>query len=343
MLDYTLLINIWFVLWCVIWAIYLVADSFPLGAGMLAAFLPKNMPQTLQIARSVGPFWGGNQVWLILAAGGTFAAFPLIFSKMFTWLYIPMMLLLVAIILRGICIELIYHDENEKLQQIFRYGWALGSLLITVVLGVAFTNFFRGMVINADYVYEGTLLGLFSVHALLGALLFVLLFLTSGALWVAHKTAGDISVRAESFGKKSSVAVAAVALIYILALFNTDGFAVNYNAYPILYVIPAIAVVFALACILLTWKKSDRPLFAFFANIGTIFFGVATGVVSLYPYILKSTINPEYGVSIFAGASSQLTLSLMFYAALIFVPIVLIYQLWSYTKFKEKIPENASE
>ncbi len=341
MLEYELLINIWFILWCVIWAIYLMADSFSLGAGMLAAFLPKNMAQTLQTARSVGPFWGGNQVWLILAAGGTFAAFPLIFSKMFTWLYIPMMLLLVAIILRGICIELIYHDENEKLQKVFRYGWALGSLLITVVLGVAFTNFFRGLVINAGYVYEGTILGLFGVHALLGALLFVLLFLTSGAFWVAHKTTGEISEKCGSFGKKSSIAVAAVALIYIIALFNTDGFAANYNAYPILYAVPLIAVIFALACIALAVKKSDKPLFAFIANLGTIFFGAATGCVSLYPYILKSTINPEFGVSIFAGASSQLTLSLMFYAALIFVPIVLIYQLWSYTRFKEKTPENA--
>ncbi|MDR2943735.1 MAG: cytochrome d ubiquinol oxidase subunit II [Methanosarcinales archaeon] len=339
MLEYELLINIWFALWCVIWALCLVADSFPLGAGMLAAFLPKTMGQTLQVAKSVGPFWGGNQVWLILAAGGTFAAFPLIFSKMFTWLYIPMMLLLIAVILRGICIELIYHDDNAKLQQVFRYGWALGSLLIAVVLGVAFTNFFRGLVINADYVYGGTLLGLFGVHALLGALLFVLFFLTSGAFWVAHKTTGEISEKCSRFGKKSSIAVAVTALIYIIALFNTDGFAANYNAYPIAYAVPLIAVVFALACIGLAVKKSDKPFFAFLANLGTLFFGAATGCVSLYPYILKSTVNPEFGVSIFAGASSQMTLSLMFYAALIFVPIVLIYQLWSYTRFKEKIPE----
>ncbi|MDY0267058.1 MAG: cytochrome d ubiquinol oxidase subunit II [Methanimicrococcus sp.] len=339
MLDYEFLINIWFVLWGVIWTIYLVVDSFALGAGMLAAFIPKNMGQTLQLAKSVGPFWGGNQVWLILAAGGTFAAFPVIFSKMFTWLYIPMMLLLLAIILRGICLELIYHDENEKLQNAFRYGWSVGSFLIAIVLGVAFTNFFRGLFIGADYAYEGTLLGLFNVHALLGALLFVLFFLTSGALWGAHKTTGAVSKNCGDFAKKSSVAVAVVALIYILSLFNTDGFAINYNAYPILYIVPTIAVVFALACIALSIKKSGRPFFAFLANLGTLFFGAATGVVSLYPYILKSTLNPEFGVSIFAAASSQLTLTLMFYAALIFVPIVLIYQLWSYTIFKNKIEE----
>ena len=340
MLDYELLINIWFVLWCVIWAIYLVVDSFALGAGMLAVVLPKNKSQLIQAAKSVGPFWGGNQVWLILAAGGTFAAFPLIFSKMFTFLYIPMMLLLIAIILRGICIELIYDDDNEKLQQIFRYGWALGSLLITVVLGVAFTNFFRGLMINAGYVYEGTILGLFNIHALLGAFLFVLLFLTSGAFWIAHKTSGTLSENCKKYGKMTSTGVAATALIYFISLFNTDGFAVNYNAYPILYIVPAIAVISALACIFLAHKKSDKPIFAFLANLKTIFFGAATGVVTLYPCILKSAINPEYGISIFDAASSHLTLSLMFYAALIFVPIVLAYQLWSYTKFSEKIAEK---
>ena len=339
MLEHELLINIWFVLWCVIWIVYLVVDSFSLGAGMLAAFLPKTTGQVIQTAKAVGPFWSGNQVWLILAAGGTFAAFPAIFSNMFTFLYIPMMLLLIAIILRGICVELVYDGDNPKLQQIFRYGWALGSLLITVVLGVAFTNFFRGLMIAEGGVYTGTLLGLFNVHALLGALLFVLLFLTSGALWVAYKTNGEISKNCSSLAKKLPIGVAVVALIYIISLFNTDGFAVNYNTYQVLYAVPLIAVVFALACLFLANKKANRPLFAFLANLGTIFFGAATGVVTLYPSILKSAINPEYGINIFAAgvSASQLTLSLMFYAALIFVPIVLIYQLWTHTRFKEKI------
>ncbi|MCL2862860.1 MAG: cytochrome d ubiquinol oxidase subunit II [Methanimicrococcus sp.] len=340
MLEHELLINIWFVLWCVIWAIYLVVDSFSLGAGMLAAFMPKNAGQLVQLAKSVGPFWSGNQVWLILAAGGTFAAFPLIFSRMFTWLYIPMMLLLIAIILRGICIELIYDGSNKKLQKVFQYGWALGSLLITVVLGVAFTNFFRGMVIEPGYVYAGTLLGLFNVHALLGALLFVLFFVTSGALWAAHKTTGELSQKCAKFAKTPAIGVAVAALIYIIALFNTDGFAVNYNDYQFFYAVPLIAVVFALACIVLTLKKSDKPFLGFLANLGTIFFGAATGVVTLYPAILKSSISPEFGVSIFDAASSHLTLTLMFYAAVILVPIVLVYQLWSYTRFKEKIAEG---
>ena len=335
-LGLDLLINIWFVLWCVIWAVYLVVDSFALGTGMLAAFLPKTDNQLMQLVKSVGPFWGGNQVWLILAAGGTFAAFPLIFSKMFTFLYIPMMLLLIALILRGICLELVY-EKDTTFRTVFRYGWAVGSLLITVVLGVAFTNFFRGLVIDSGYVYNGTLLGLFNIYALLGALLFVLLFLTSGALWIAHKTAGEISKNATGLAKKLSIGVAATALIYLIGLFNTDGFAANYNAFPLFYFIPALAVVAALICVFCAIKKSDQPFYSFIANLGTIFFGAATGVVTLYPSILKSTIHPDFGIDIFTAASSQLTLTLMLIGALVFVPIVIVYQLWTYTQFKEKV------
>jgi cytochrome d ubiquinol oxidase subunit II len=335
--DLDFLINVWFVLWCVIWAVYLVVDSFSLGTGMLAAFLPKTSNQLMQLVKSVGPFWGGNQVWLILAAGGTFAAFPLIFSKMFTFLYIPMMLLLIAIILRGICLELIY--EETKFREIFRYGWAVGSLLITVVLGVAFTNFFRGLkifLIDGELVHT-EIIGLFNVYALLGALLFVLFFLTSGALWIAHKTAGEMSKSAAKWAKYFSIGVAATALLYLIGLFNTDGFAVNYNAYPVFYVIPALAVVAALICIFFTVKKQSKPFFAFLANLGTIFFGAASGVVTLYPNILKSVIDPSNSIGIFEAAASQLTLSIMFIGALVFVPIVIVYQLWTYTQFKEKV------
>ncbi|WNY27326.1 cytochrome d ubiquinol oxidase subunit II [Methanolapillus ohkumae] len=338
MLDHTLLVNVWFVLWCVIWAIYLMVDSFSLGAGLLAPFLPKTDNQLSQMVKSVGPFWGGNQVWLILAAGGTFAAFPLIFSKMFTFLYLPMMLLLIGLVLRGICIEFIYADDNKTLQKVFKYGWFAGSLIITAVLGVAFTNFFRGLMIEANYEYVGTLLGLFNVYALLGALLFVLFFVTSAAFWLAHKTAGELSTTASKWGKYFSIGVAAVALIYILGLFNTDGFAVNYNSFQVLYAVPLIAVIFALATIALAHLKGQtHPIYPFFTNLGTIFFGAATGVVTLYPCILKSAINPDFGISIFDAASGQLTLSLMLYGALVFVPIVIVYQLWSYTKFKDKI------
>lgn len=344
-LDHTLLVNIWFLLWAVIWSVYIVADSFPLGTGLLTPFA-KNMPQVDQLAQSIGPFWGGNQVWIILAAGGTFAAFPLIFSKMFSWLYIAMMLLLIGIVLRGLSIELIYSENNMKLKNTFRWGWFFGSLIITVVLGVFFTNLFVGLpiaVTDTGYVFSGSFSGLFSPISLLGALLFVLLFTTSGALWIAHKTTGSIRLQMFKLSPKLSLAAAVVALIYIIGLFNKAGFSINYNNYVYLYAIPSIAVVFALLTVAFTLMKKTRnnSLIAFFSNIGTIIFGVLVGVVTLYPNILKSNIDFGTGISIFVGASSHMTLALMFVAALIFVPIVLVYQLWSYTQFREKIEEKA--
>lgn len=342
--THEMLVNIWFLLWSVIWVVYLIADSFPLGVGLLSP-IAKNSAQTEQIVKTVSPFWGGNQVWLILAAGGTFAAFPLIFSKMFTWLYLPMMLLLIGIILRGLFIELIHYEKDEKLRNIFRWLWFLGSLIITIVLGVFFTNLFIGLPITVsetEYIYSGNLLGLFSPIAILGAILFILLFTTSGSLWISHKTVGEVKEKTQSLSGKLSIATAVVALIYIIGLFNKDGFATNYNDCVYLYIIPSIAVVFALLTIALTLipKTKSKPIAAFFTNLGTIIFGATVGIISLYPNILKSNIELGTGVDIFTGASSHMTLTLMLVAALVFVPIVLIYQTWTYTQFMEKIEEK---
>lgn len=341
MFDYNFLINIWFFLWCVIWAVYVIADSFPLGAGMLVPAAASDR-EVRQLAEAIGPFWGGNQVWLILAAGGTFAAFPVVFSRMFSWLYLPMMLLLIGLIFRGLFVELIHHEEDARLFKLFKWGWFFGSFLITTVLGVFFTNLFMGfpiLVSGTEYVYSGTLLGLFNFKAILGALTFIVLFMTSGALWTAHKTRGGIQTTCAGIAKKFSIVSAAFALMLVISLFNTDGFAINYNVHPFLYALPAIAVLFALVTIALTWRAStaDRPFPAFLTHLGLCAFAAASGVVTLYPYMMKSSTVIGTGLSIFETASSHLTLALMFVAAVIVVPIVIVYQLWSYTRFTEKI------
>ena len=121
-LTHDMLAIIWFFLWCVIWGVYFIVDSFSLGAVLLAPFIATDHVQRIQIQRSVGPFWGGNEVWLILAAGGTFAAFPLVFSKMFTFLYLPMMLLLIGLVARGISVEYLHKDDNPQIQKVLTWG-----------------------------------------------------------------------------------------------------------------------------------------------------------------------------------------------------------------------------
>ncbi|SFM71172.1 cytochrome d ubiquinol oxidase subunit II [Methanolobus profundi] len=338
-LTHDTLAVIWFVLWCVIWGVYFMVDSFSLGAGLLIPFIAKDKTQRIQVQKAVGPFWGGNEVWLILAAGGTFAAFPLVFSKMFTFLYLPMMLLLIGLIIRGISVEYLHKDESPKIQNILKWGWFTGSLLISLVLGVAFANFFKGLAIAAGGVYEGTLLGLFSPYALIGGILFVLISATSGALWIRFKTKGPLGKTAVNFAKISSIVVLVLALVYLAYSFaGIEGFTRNYSATPVLYLFPAVAVIVAILAVVLA--RQEKAFMAFCCNLGTILFIVESGLVSIYPYMLRSSIALENGIDIFQAASSQLTLTIMLGGALVFVPLVIIYQLWAYTLFKEKIKET---
>lgn len=338
-LTHNMLAVIWFLLWCVIWGVYFIVDSFSLGAGLLAPFIATNKMQRIQVQRSVGPFWGGNEVWLILAAGGTFAAFPLVFSKMFTFLYLPMMLLLIGLIARGISVEYLHKDNNPQIQKAFTWGWFVGSLLISLVLGVAFANFFKGLEIASGGVYKGTLIGLFSPYALIGGILFVLMSVTSGALWITVKTEGAIATKAGNIAKKSTLIVLVLALVYLAYSFvGIEGFTTNYSATPALYLLPVFAVVAAVLAVF--FANTDKGFPAFCSNFLAFFFIVQSGLTSIYPYMLKSSISLEYGIDIFEAASSHMTLSIMLAGALIFVPIVIIYQLWVYTLFKEKIKET---
>ena len=148
-LTHDILAVIWFFLWCVIWGVYFFVDSFSLEAGLLAPFIATDKVQRIQIQRYVDPFWGGNEVWLVLAAGETFAAFPLVFSKMFTFLYLPMMLLLIDLVARGISVEYLHKDDSPQIQKALTWGWFVGSLLISLVLGVAFANVFKGLEITS--------------------------------------------------------------------------------------------------------------------------------------------------------------------------------------------------
>lgn len=337
--THEMLAVIWFFLWCIIWGVYFLVDSFSLGAGLLVPFIASNKMQRVQIQSSIGPFWGGNEVWLILAVGATFAAFPLVFSKMFTFLYLPMMLLLIGLIARGISVEYLHKDENPRIQKAFTWGWFSGSLLISLVLGVAFANFFKGLDITSGGIYIGTLPGLFSPYALIGGTLFVLMSVTSGALWINIKTGGTTAVKAGNLAKKSTLIVLMLTLVFLIYSFATiDGFRTNYAANPALFLLPVISSIAAVLAVF--FIKKDRAFQAFCSNLLAFLFIIQSGLASIYPYMLKSSVSPEYGINIFEAASSQMTLSIMLGAALVFVPVVIIYQLWVYTLFKEKIKEK---
>lgn len=338
-INITYLQNIWFILWCIIWGYYFILDSFTLGTGILSI---KNINDDSIIElmiKTISPFWGGNQVWLILAAGGTFAAFPIIFSKMFTWLYLPMMLLLFGLIIRGLSIELLHNDIEKRLRHVLKLSWFIGSLIITIVLGLFFSNLFYGLLIGSNYNYYGTFFSLINKYTIFGTLIFFMLVLLSGSLWLSNKMSDVICYEYWDFSKKIIVFIPIILTLFIVASFNINNFSINYNEHILLYILPIISLVSSLINFyLIKYSKllNNYKLLSLILNFITIIFLLFAGFATLHPYILKSSIDISYGLSIYNSSSSELTLTLMLFSSIIFVPIVITYQLYSYFIFKEK-------
>ena len=330
--------TIWFVLWGLLWAVYFILDGFDLGMGTLLPFVAKNDAERRIIYNAAGPFWDGNEVWLITAGGVTFAAFPLAYAVMFSALYAPLLILLFALILRAVSYEFrnkIQHPAWHTLWDVFQF---LGNFAPALLLGVAFANLFQGIPIDDKGFYYGSLFGLLNLYGLMGGVLFVLIFAMHGALWLALKSEGDIHGRALSAARILWLPLVAMALAFLFATGRYTTLYHNYAEIPVLSIFPILAVVLLLA--LRFFLSGGKLWTAFFASAGFILCVTFFGVFGMYPYLLPSSIDPAMGVSIAKAASSNLTLTIMLCVAVIFVPIVLCYQFWVHTVFSGKVTEE---
>ena len=326
--------TIWFALWALLWGIYLALDGFDLGVGILMPFLARNENERRVFHDSVGPFWDGNEVWLITAGGVTFAAFPTAYAVMFSALYAPLLILLFALILRAAALEF----RGKLANPLWRKKWDgilfLSSLAPTLILGVFFSNLFIGVPIDQDGVYHGNLLMLLNPYALMGGIFFLSLFCLHGALWLAFKSVGQVHMRTATLAKKLWLITLILALAYLgMTAFHTDFF-----HKPDVYVPLAIAVI-GLLCVRF-FLGADRLIEAFLSNmvmiLGTAFFGF----IGIFPDLVPSDISPEFSLTIHNAASSPLTLKIMFGVVICVVPIVLLYQWWVYRLFSHKITDQ---
>lgn len=330
------LATVWFLLWGVLWAVYFALDGFDLGVGTLLPFMAKTEEEKRIMYNSVGPFWDGNEVWLIAAGGVTFAAFPFAYSIMFSWLYTPLLLLLFGLILRGVSFEFRSKIEDPTWKGIWDKCQFLGSAIPTILLGVAFANIFKGLPFNAEYVNEVGLWALLNPYGLAGGVLFLIIFLSHGSLWLAIRATGDLQKRSEKLADTLwSVEFAAIVIFLIWTYLQTRIFQ-NYLANPLLLLVLAVPVlalvgqkVFIMASQWwLSWACSALTIIG-----ATLFF-----VIGLFPSLLPAT-DPKLSITIHNSASSQLTLSIMLGVALVFVPIVIAYQTWVYIKFATPVDE----
>jgi cytochrome d ubiquinol oxidase subunit II len=328
----------WFILWAVLWAAYFMLDGFDLGLGSLMPFIAGDDSERRIIYNAMGPFWDGNEVWLITAGGATFAAFPITYAVMFSSLYTPLLLILFALIVRGVAFHFRGKIDSPTWRHLWDIGLALGSFIPALLFGVAFANIFQGLPIDERGVFHGNILTLLNPYGLTGGLLFVLLFMVHGALWLAIKSTGGLQDRAAYLATQLWMVLVVVAVVFLGSSWFVTGLYFNYLATPVLFVIPAVMV--AALFMIRVFAGRNAWWKAWFASSLTIVGTTLFGVAGLYPDLLPSSIDRAFSLTAFNSASSELTLKIMLGLALTVVPVVILYQIWVYKVFSHKVTEE---
>ena len=333
--------TVWFVLWGVLWAIYFMLDGFDLGLGTLRPFIARDEAESRVIYNVMGPFWDGNEVWLITAGGVTFAAFPTTYAVMFSTLYAPLLLILFALIIRAVSFEFRGQIDSPGWRKIWDSCLFVGSFVPALLFGVAFANIFQGIPFDDKGVFHGTLLTLLNPYGVHGGVLFVVLFLLHGSLWLALKADESLYDRAAALSSTLWAVLLVIAVLFLVHTWFATDLYKNYLSRPLLFVIPLATVVALLVTRLFIAKKAWWN--AWFASCLTIGGATLFGVVGLYPNLYPSSLNSAFSLTAFNSSSSPLTLEIMPVVALIFVPIVIIYQGWVYYLFRDKVTREYLE
>jgi cytochrome d ubiquinol oxidase subunit II len=327
--------TIWFFLWGLLWAVFFVTDGFDLGIGSLYPFLAKSEDEKRIMINAMGPLWDGNQVWLITAGGVTFAAFPTVYAVMFSSLYSALMLILFALIVRGVSFEFRGKIDDPRWKRIWDTTTFVGSFLPALLFGVAFANIFQGLPIDREGIFHGSLFTLLNPYGLLGGLLFLVLFVMHGALWLAIKTEGELHDRTVALAKNLWPVQLGVAVLFLIATAFFTRLYDNYLQYPILFIVVLLTVA---GLVGIRYFLSQQAFFkAWFSSALTIAGATFFGIIGLFPNLFPSSIQDRFSLTAYNASSSPLTLKIMLAVVAVFIPLVIAYQVWAYTKFKGKV------
>jgi cytochrome bd ubiquinol oxidase subunit II len=322
------LTTIWFALIAILWAGYFLLEGFDFGVGMLLPVLARDNRERRLLINTIGPVWDGNEVWLLVAGGATFAAFPEWYATLFSGFYLPLLLILVALILRGVAFE--YRGKRDD--DAWRRRWDLciigGSFVPALLWGVAFGNIVRGVKLDAHHEYVGGFFDLLNPYALLGGLTTLTLFLLHGAVFLALKTDGDMRLRAGRLAVRLAPAAIVVAGTFLLWT------AVNHRD-AIGAVLSLAAAAALIAGFLFTLVR--REGWAFLATGLCLVLAVFALFVTLFPDVMPSTLSAAGSLTVHNASSSPYTLKVMTWVAVVFTPIVLAYQGWTYWVFRKRL------
>ncbi len=332
-MSYEFLQTLWFILIAVLWIGFFFLEGFDFGVGMLLPFLGKKDEERRAIINTIGSVWDGNEVWLLTAGGATFAAFPNWYATMFSGFYLALFLLLVGLILRGISFEYRSKDSNPAWRNRFDWMIAIGSFLASFLLGAAFANLARGVPIDANMMYTGNLFTLLNPYGLIGGLTMVTVFVLHGANFLGLKLDGELRERVYKLSKKIYIAAVAITTVLLIATYFYTDIASKLGINP--GVTPIASYIALLVTIYFINRKMEG--WAFIMTALHIVLTQATFFMLMFPRVMISSTDPAYSLTIYNASSSQYTLTVMSIVALIFVPIVLAYQGWSYYMFRKRI------
>jgi cytochrome bd ubiquinol oxidase subunit II len=369
-IDYGVLRLIWWALLGVLLIGFAVMDGFDLGAALLQPFVARTDIEKRMLLNSIGPVWEGNQVWFILGGGAVFAAWPPLYAVSFSGFYLAMFLVLAALILRPVAFTFRSKLEHLGWRRVWDWAFFVSGIVPALIFGVAFGNLFLGVPFRFDdtlrVTYEGGLLGLLNPWALLCGLVSAAMLAMHGGAWLAFKTEGALARRANSAASWAAVTVivlfslAGVWLTYGIAGYVIQGavdpgapsnplnktvvqqagaWLSNYRAHHLIIAAPALAYLGAA----LTWLllRTGRPLTAFVASGFGVAGIVATAGLSLFPFLLPSSLDPRSSLTVWDASSSQTTLFIMLIATLVFLPLVILYTGWIFHVLRGPVTADA--
>ena len=372
MIDYEFLRIIWWVLVIVLLIGFSVTDGFDMGVTALLPVAGKKEVEKRIMINSIAPHWDGNQVWLLTAGGAIFAAWPIVYSVAFSGFYIALFLVLAALFFRPIGFEYRAKIDNPTWRAVWDWGLFAGGFVPALVFGVAFGNLLQGVPFElnelSQVTYTGSFFALLNPFALLCGVLSLAMLVTHGANWLQMKTTAELRNRARAI---TQVGALVTLITFVLAgvwLSFKEGYVVtsvldhfapsspasgkevavevgawfkNFNETPALWIFPALVVIGALLNVVAS--KANRCGFAFFFSVLTMAGVIITAAVSMFPFVMPSSTHPAQSLLMWDATSSELTLTLMFYLALVFVTISLLYTIWSYYKMFGRLDESFVE
>jgi cytochrome bd ubiquinol oxidase subunit II len=325
---------VWFVVIAFFWAGYFILEGFDFGVGILLPFVGRNDRERHELLESIGPVWDGNEVWLVVAAGATFAAFPSWYGTMFSGFYLALLLILVLLIVRVVSFEWRNKSDDPRWERTWLGANVVGSVGAPFLWGIALSNLLRGVPLDSDGHFAGSFWDLFSFYTVFAGLVTVALFAFHGAIFLALKMPGELELRAAAAARRLSVPAAVAGAVFVLW---TVAVAVDRNDKdvfpPLLPALLAVAAL-ALAVFFLRGGRTGRAFAMTAVGIASL---VATIFIGLYPRVMVSSPDFANSLTVEGASSSHYALGVMTVAALLVTPLILLYQGWTYHVFRARL------